>query len=81
MGALSRPTSLSRCRLGVCAKNTAVRYYASGPSRSTLVREMERAARSGASKATKEQSMSQMEKMANAEYFKGGGGPLFPGRI
>lgn len=40
---------------------------------------MDRAARAGSSKMTKEQSISQLQKMANAEYFKDGGGPLFPG--
>lgn len=29
----------------------------------------------------KEQSMSNMQKLANAEYFKDGGGPLFPGPL
>lgn len=43
------------------------------------MREMDRAARAGSSKMTKEQSISQLQKMANAEYFKDGGGPLFPG--
>lgn len=43
------------------------------------MREMDRAARAGSSRMTKEQSISQLQKMANAEYFKDGGGPLFPG--
>ncbi|EHK42950.1 uncharacterized protein TrAtP1_001899 [Trichoderma atroviride] len=55
------------------------RQYATQPSRSKTMREMDRAARAGSSKMTKEQSISQLQKMANAEYFKDGGGPLFPG--
>lgn len=55
------------------------RQYATQPSRSKTMREMDRAARAGSSRMTKEQSISQLQKMANAEYFKDGGGPLFPG--
>ncbi|OPB38547.1 hypothetical protein A0O28_0016530 [Trichoderma guizhouense] len=56
-----------------------LRQYATQPSRSRTMREMDRAARAGSSRMTKEQSISQLQKMANAEYFKDGGGPLFPG--
>lgn len=65
----------------VCTANKPSARHYPGPSRTSIIREMERAARAGAKRATKEQSMSQMEKMANAEYFKGGGGPLFPGKL
>ncbi|UNI24390.1 hypothetical protein JDV02_010140 [Purpureocillium takamizusanense] len=57
----------------------AARQYASGVSRNKIKREMDRAARVSSSRMNTEQSMSQMQKLANAEYFKDGGGPLFPG--
>ncbi|KAL3955112.1 hypothetical protein ACCO45_010675 [Purpureocillium lilacinum] len=57
----------------------ATRRHASGPSRNRIIRELDRASRVSSSKMSKEQSMSQMQKVANAEYFKDGGGPLFPG--
>ncbi|KAL7917615.1 hypothetical protein ACQKWADRAFT_27720 [Trichoderma austrokoningii] len=56
-------------------RNVAVnmsRQYAT--SRSRTMREMERAARGSRT----EQSMSQLQRMANAEYFRDGG-PLIPG--
>lgn len=53
--------------------------YATFPSKTRVVRELDRAARSSANKMNKEHSMSQLQKLANAEYFKDGGGPLFPG--
>lgn len=40
---------------------------------------MDRASKLNSTKATKEQTMSEMQKMAHIEYFKQGGGPLFPG--
>ena len=61
------------------ARPSCTRSYASMPSRNKVVREMERASRQSSSKMSKEQSMSHMQKLANAEYFKDGGGPLFPG--
>nr|AST15013.1 hypothetical protein [Trichoderma spinulosum]AST15020.1 hypothetical protein [Trichoderma spinulosum] len=70
--------SLTRCASRPLAAHL-FRQYATQPSRSRTMREMDRAARAGSSKMTKEQSISQLQKMANAEYFKDGGGPLFPG--
>jgi protein MBA1 len=55
------------------------RHYASMPGRNKIVRELDRASRQSSNKMAKEQSMSNMQKLANAEYFKDGGGPLFPG--
>ena len=46
---------------------------------SRIRREMDRDTQASKRKMNKEQSMSQMQKAANAEYFKDGGGPLFPG--
>ncbi|PNY22678.1 Uncharacterized protein TCAP_07068 [Tolypocladium capitatum] len=69
---------LRRCAASPLAVH-ASRRYATAPSRNRIVRELDRASRISSSKMTKEQSMSQMQKLANAEYFKDGGGPLFPG--
>ncbi|OAA44992.1 hypothetical protein NOR_03746 [Metarhizium rileyi] len=55
------------------------RHYASVPGRNKIVRELDRASRQSSNKMAKEKSMSNMQKLANAEYFKDGGGPLFPG--
>lgn len=55
------------------------RHYASMAGRNKIIREMDRASRQSSNKMAKEQSMSNMQKLANAEYFKDGGGPLFPG--
>ncbi|KHO00967.1 uncharacterized protein MAM_01745 [Metarhizium album ARSEF 1941] len=55
------------------------RQYASVPGRNKIVRELDRASRQSSAKMAKEQSMSDLQKLANAEYFKDGGGPLFPG--
>lgn len=57
----------------------STRHYASLPGRGKITREMERASRQSSKKMAKEQSMSNLQKIANAEYFKDGGGPLFPG--
>lgn len=43
-----------------------------------MLREMEKQAREGAKK-TDTEKMSAMQMRANNEYFKAGGGPLFPG--
>lgn len=43
-----------------------------------MLREMRRAATKD-SKKTDQESMSAIQKKANDEYFKSGGGPLFPG--
>ncbi|KFG83439.1 hypothetical protein MANI_018085 [Metarhizium anisopliae] len=56
----------------------STRRYASMPGRNKIIREMDRASRQSSNKMAKEQSMSNMQKLANAEYFKDGGGPLFP---
>jgi protein MBA1 len=48
------------------------------PSRERMLREMRRAATKD-SKKTDVESMSAIQKKANDEYFKSGGGPLFPG--
>lgn len=69
-------TPLRRCMLG-----TAVQFprtYAAMPSRERMIREMKKAADEGAKKTDME-TMSQMQKRANNEYFKTGGGPVFPG--
>ena len=52
--------------------------YMSMPSRERMLREMRRAATKD-SKKTDVESMSAIQKKANDEYFKSGGGPLFPG--
>ncbi|KAM0424880.1 hypothetical protein ACHAPT_009936 [Fusarium lateritium] len=54
------------------------RYYSAMPSRGKMVREMEKNAREGAKKMDTD-SMSAIQKRANDEYFKSGGGPMFPG--
>lgn len=69
-----------RCAAGPLAVH-APRRYATAPSKSRIVRELDRASRISSSKMNKEQSMSQMQKLANAEYFRDGGGPLFPGAL
>ncbi|KAF7563848.1 hypothetical protein G7046_g240 [Stylonectria norvegica] len=69
-----------------CARKTVLgtagvqfpRSYASVPSKEKMLREMGKAAREGARK-TDFETMSQIQKRANDEYFKSGGGPLFPG--
>ncbi|KAM5347062.1 hypothetical protein ACJ41O_010067 [Fusarium nematophilum] len=48
------------------------------PSKGRMMREMEKMSRDGAKKAASE-SMTVLQKRANDEYFKSGGGPLFPG--
>ncbi|KAH7176278.1 hypothetical protein EDB81DRAFT_634561 [Dactylonectria macrodidyma] len=48
------------------------------PSKERMLREMEKTAREGAKK-TDIETMSKMQQKANNEYFKSGGGPLFPG--
>lgn len=76
-----RTGATQQLRRGV-AKSLAAqstRQYASMPSKNKIVRELDRASRQGSNKMSKEQSMSNMQKMANAEYFRDGGGPLFPG--
>ncbi|KAG5982268.1 hypothetical protein E4U55_002127 [Claviceps digitariae] len=56
---------------------TITRHYASLPSRSKIVRELDRATRRGVK--DKEKSMTDLQRAANAEYFRDGAGPLFPG--
>jgi protein MBA1 len=50
------------------------------PSKGKILREMQKAAYKD-TKKTDTQSMSAIQKKANDEYFKGGGGPLFPGEL
>lgn len=54
--------------------------YSAMPSRAKMVREMEKTARQE-SKKMEAESMSVMQKRANDEYFRSGGGPLFPGGL
>ncbi|KAG6011905.1 hypothetical protein E4U54_007852 [Claviceps lovelessii] len=63
----------------IITTSSSSRHYASLPSRSKIVRELERATRLGTASKDKEQSMSRLQKAANAEYFRDGNGPLFPG--
>ncbi|KAM0195111.1 hypothetical protein ACHAPI_006658 [Fusarium lateritium] len=70
-----RPAVLRRSVLG--ATRVQCRYI-SMPSKGKMLREMQKAAMKDAKK-TDTQSMSAMQKKANEEYFKFGGGPLFPG--
>ncbi|KAJ4259644.1 hypothetical protein NW762_007574 [Fusarium torreyae] len=70
-----RPAILRQSVLG--ATRLQCRYM-SMPSKGRMVREMEKSARQGA-KRTDVDSMSVIQKRANDEYFKSGGGPLFPG--
>ncbi|KPM39091.1 hypothetical protein AK830_g7473 [Neonectria ditissima] len=74
-GALS-PVSVRKCLVG----NVGAQFTrsASMPSRGQMIREMEKTAREGAKK-TDQETMSQIQKRANDEYFRSGGGPLFPG--
>lgn len=76
MASVARPAFRSLRPITICPSTT--RTYAAA-SRSKIIREMDRATKMSNSKATKEQTMSEMQKFANAEYFKSGGGPLFPG--
>ncbi|KAK7414168.1 hypothetical protein QQX98_006954 [Neonectria punicea] len=71
-GALS-PLSLRKCLVGVQFARAA-----SMPSRGQMIREMQKTAREGAKK-TDVMTMSQIQRQANDEYFRSGGGPLFPG--
>lgn len=78
---LLRPGAPSGLVLRQCLAGTAnVQFvrWASMPSRGKMAREMDKAARAG-SKKTDLESMSKIQKRANDEYFKSGGGPLFPG--
>lgn len=78
---LLRPGALSALTLRKGVLGTAGLQFtrsASMPSRERMVREMEKTAREGAKKTDME-TMSQIQKRANDEYFKSGGGPLFPG--
>ncbi|KAG6026747.1 hypothetical protein E4U41_001179 [Claviceps citrina] len=61
---------------------TTTRHYAkAAPSFATkLARESDRAARLRESNMSSQPSMSQMQKRAQAELFRDGGGPLFPVR-
>ncbi|KAF5974106.1 hypothetical protein J7337_008827 [Fusarium musae] len=70
-----RPAALRQSVLG--AARVQCRYM-SMPSKGKILREMQKAA-SKDTKKTDTQSMSAIQKKANDEYFKGGGGPLFPG--
>ncbi|GAB0133109.1 hypothetical protein EsDP_00001525 [Epichloe bromicola] len=74
----SRPLERIRARPLVVHYSPS-RYYASMPGRNKIVRELDRASRQSSAKMAKEQSMSRMQRLANAEYFRDGGGPLFPG--
>lgn len=79
---LLRPGALSALTLRGGVLGTAGLQFtrsASMPSRERMVREMEKTAREGAKK-TDIETMSQIQKRANDEYFKSGGGPLFPGK-
>ncbi|KAG5917853.1 hypothetical protein E4U42_007093 [Claviceps africana] len=49
------------------------------PSRTKVTRELERATRQIGGTKDRSPSMLNMQKMANDEYFRDGGGPLFPG--
>ena len=69
-------TALRRCVLGTAAQFP--RTYAAMPSKERMIREMQKSAREGAKK-TDFETMTQIQKRANDEYFKSGGGPLFPG--
>ncbi|ODA78563.1 hypothetical protein RJ55_05945 [Drechmeria coniospora] len=55
------------------------RCYSTAPSPSRIIRELNRFSKVSSDKMKKESSMSEMQKLANAEYFKDGSGPLFPG--
>ncbi|KAH6992632.1 hypothetical protein EDB82DRAFT_574321 [Fusarium venenatum] len=70
-----RPAILRQSVLG--ATRVQCRYM-SMPSRERMLREMRRTATKD-SKRTDVESMSAIQKKANDEYFKSGGGPLFPG--
>lgn len=76
MGVL-RPGALRKSVLGTTAMQCR---HVSMPSRGKMLREMEKTAREGAKK-TDIESMSAMQKRANNEYFRSGGGPLFPGEL
>lgn len=76
LATLRRPAAHPRTT--TAAAQQLARHYA---TKKSIIRELDRAAKRGASKAVKEQTMSQMQRAANAEYFRGGGGPLFPGTI
>ncbi|CAM1501665.1 Fc.00g036490.m01.CDS01 [Cosmosporella sp. VM-42] len=71
------PTTLRKCILGTAGVQFP-RSYASMPSMEKMRREMDKTARESA-KRTDQETMSQMQRRANNEYFKSGGGPLFPG--
>ncbi|KAJ4231080.1 hypothetical protein NW759_003061 [Fusarium solani] len=71
-----RPGALRRGVMGTVGVQFA--RYSSIPSRAKMVREMEKTARQE-SKKMEAESMSVMQKRANDEYFRSGGGPLFPG--
>ncbi|KAK2673075.1 hypothetical protein RAB80_010618 [Fusarium oxysporum f. sp. vasinfectum] len=70
-----RPAALRQSVLG--AARVQCRHM-SMPSKGKILREMQKAAYKD-TKKTDTQSMSAIQKKANDEYFKGGGGPLFPG--
>lgn len=74
-GALS-PLSLRKCLVGTVGVQFT--RSASMPSKGKMLREMEKTAREG-TKKTDMETMSQIQKRANDEYFRSGGGPLFPG--
>ncbi|KAL2689362.1 hypothetical protein Neosp_003415 [[Neocosmospora] mangrovei] len=71
-----RPGALRRGVMGTVGAQFA--RYSAMPSRAKMVREMEKNARRE-SKKMEAESMSEMQMRANNEYFKSGGGPLFPG--
>lgn len=73
-----RPGALRRGVMGTVGVQFA--RYSSIPSRAKMVREMEKTARQE-SKKMEAESMSVMQKRANDEYFRSGGGPLFPGEL
>ncbi|KAK5998927.1 hypothetical protein PT974_01311 [Cladobotryum mycophilum] len=76
-----RFSAASRLRPCVAKPIMAVhglRYYASN-GRAKLVREMDRSSRLTNSRMNQEKGITHVDKAAHAEYFKDGGGPLFPG--
>ncbi|KAI5464372.1 hypothetical protein BGZ63DRAFT_377548 [Mariannaea sp. PMI_226] len=80
---LLRPGARASSALALrpCIQGTAriqfVRAF-SMPSMGKMTREMEKMAREG-SKKTDMETMTQIQKKANDEYFRSGGGPVFPG--
>lgn len=74
------PSALRPCVVLGPSKVQFPRSYGAMPSKRTITREMERAARQLAKKTGGDETLSSMQRRSNDAYFKSSGGPLFPGK-